>query len=453
MAATITDQLKKLLVQELYDDVTDANNNYFIGIGRSESWNDSDTAPSISGSRRDELDYRLSLQSVKLAEDISFVVPRHNWSNGTIYDAYNDNVAGYGTNFHYVLTAANSVYLCLEQGKDATGVAVASTVEPVGASETSFRTSDGYVWKFLYTMSAGDATKFLSSNFMPVKLQEATDSDSPATDIEQEQIQNAAIAGQIGSIRVSDIGAGYTSTPTVVIEGDGTGAQAVATISGTNLVRIALDSDGSGNIAHGSGYTYAKVSFTGGSPTTGATAEAIIAPVGGFGADPRDDLKASGIMFNAKPAGSERGDFIIGNDFRQIGLLRNITLDDSDELYTNATGMALKYLDFNTVTSAFTEDRTIVGATSGAQALVDYYDVSNGHVYFHQTHETGFDSFADGESITEESGSGSGTLESSNATVAGDINPHSGNLLYIENRASIDRSLDQTEDIKLVIQF
>ena len=453
MSATITNSFKKQLVQELLNDSLDSANHYFIGIGRSEAWNDSDTAPSNGGSRRDELEFRLSMQSVKLTEDVSFVIPRHNWSNGSVYAAYNDSIIGYNTNASFVLTAANAVYICLEQGKDAAGVAVPSTVEPTSSSTSSFRTSDGYTWKFLYTLGATAAAKYLSANFMPVKLQAAVDSDSPATDIEQANVQDNAVIGQIASIRVVSQGAGYSSAPTVTIVGDGTGASATATLSGTNLVKITLDQDSDGDVLHGSGYTYAKVILNGGTPTTEAVVEAVLAPAGGFGADPREDLKSSAIMFNAKPAGTQDSDFIVGNDFRQVGLLKNITFDDSDALYTGTSGMALSYLDFATVTSAFTVDRTIEGATSGAQAIVDYYDATNGFVYFHQNHTTGFLTFTDGESITEVSGSGSGTLEASNATVPGDINPYSGEVLYIENRVAIDRAADQTEDIKLVIQF
>lgn len=453
MSANITQDFKKSLVSLLHDDVKSDSNNYFIGLGRSEVWNDSDTTPIQTGTRRRELEFRSSLQAIKSAEDVSFVCPRSNWSNGTIYDAYSDNVLGYSTNKHYVLTAANSVFVCLEQGRDATGTAVPSTVEPTSSALTPFSTADGYTWKFLFTLSAAEASKFLSSNFMPVKLQDVTDSDSPATDVEQEEVQDAAVAGQIGSIRMVLNGAGYSSTPTVTISGDGTGAQASAVLSGSSIVDIRMDSDGAGAIYNGSGYTYATVELSGGSPTTEATAAAILGPVGGFGADPRDDLKASGIMFNTKPDGTEEGDFIVGNDFRQVGLISNVELLDSDALYETSTGLALRYLDFDTVTSSFTVDRTIVGTTSSAQAIVDYYDSTNGYVYFHQNHETGFDNFQDGESITELAGSGSGTLESSSAVVDGDFDPYSGKVLYIENRTPIDRSTDQTEDIKLVIQF
>ena len=42
-----------------------------------------------------------------------------------------------------------------------------------------------------------------------------------------------------------------------------------------------------------------------------------------MGNDPRQDLKASGVMFAVKPTGAQgSGDFIIGNDFRQVGLIK-----------------------------------------------------------------------------------------------------------------------------------
>ena len=34
-----------------------------------------------------------------------------------------------------------------------------------------------------------------------------------------------------------------------------------------------------------------------------------------------------------------------------------------------------------------------------------------------------------------------------------ELQPDSGNIIYIENRKPISRSTDQTEDIKLIIEF
>jgi hypothetical protein len=200
MTGIITDSLKRILLDNLITEVATAGASYYIGIGNSQDWDSSDTAPTPLNSIREERNLRLQLQSIKSAEDVSYVVPRNNWTAGTIYSGWDDNAVSHPTTPYFVITDDNSVYICLKQGRDATGAAVASTVEPTGALTRSFITADGYMWKFLYTLTAGDANKYLSANFMPVKFITSTDSSSPAADIEQKGIQDAAIPGQIGSI-------------------------------------------------------------------------------------------------------------------------------------------------------------------------------------------------------------------------------------------------------------
>jgi len=81
--------------------------------------------------------------------------------------------------------------------------------------------------------------------------------------------------------------------------------------------------------------------------------------------------------------------------------------------------------------------------------LVDTFD--SDFLYYHQTEETGFTPFTNGEAITEDDGSGAGTADSAAVTL--DINRLTGDILYIENRAAIDRSAEQTEDIKVIVQI
>ena len=94
MAAIITHDLKKQVIQDILDDITDsAGAKYYIGIGKSEPWNDSDLAPTPEQTERESRNFRLGLQSMKRVADFSFVVPRNNWITGTTYSAYNDNAA------------------------------------------------------------------------------------------------------------------------------------------------------------------------------------------------------------------------------------------------------------------------------------------------------------------------------------------------------------------------
>ena len=86
------------------------------------------------------------------------------------------------------------------------------------------------------------------------------------------------------------------------------------------------------------------------------------------------------------------------------------------------------------------------------KAVVDYYDNAVPELWYHQNETTGFTEFADGETITTVSGSGSATADS--AKVAPGFDPYSGEILYIDNRnSSVTRSDDQTEDVKIIIQL
>jgi hypothetical protein len=447
MTGIITDSLKRILLDNLITEVATAGASYYIGIGNSQDWDSSDTAPTPTNTLREERNLRLRLQSIKSSEDVSYVVPRNNWTAGTIYSGWDDNVSSHPTTPYFVITDNNAVYMCLKQGRDATGVAVASTVEPTGALTRSFVTADGYTWKFLYTLSASDANRFLSANYMPVKFISSTDSSSPASDIEQKGIQDAAIVGQIGSIRIVSGGTGYSSAPTVTVIGDGDSCTATAIVSGGAIVDIKLDSDGSGVVKHGSGYTAATISFSSGT----ATARAALAPVGGFGSNPIRDLRSKAIMFNTKPSGNESNTFITDNDFRQVALIKNPTIPGTDSDFTAASGFVAKSLTFTLpVGTAFTTDNTIQGASSGAKAYVDTYNNTTGILRYHQTETTGFTAFTAGETVNETDGSGTGTLDSAQTA---DIDLNSGEILYIENRAAISRATDQTEDIKIVIQL
>jgi len=60
--------------------------------------------------------------------------------------------------------------------------------------------------------------------------------------------------------------------------------------------------------------------------------------------------------------------------------------------------------------------------------------------------------FLPGEIVSGDIG-GLGTADSLTPVVDGDVDIYTGDVLYIENRTAVDRVSDQTEDIKLVINF
>ena len=462
MPAIITDVFKKKLIQKIFTDVSNDSDQFYIGIGKSEQWDSAENVPTPKDSLRDVRQLRSGLQSLKKTNDVTFTIPRYNWTPGT-YSAFDDNFTEIPSNSYYVLTEDNQVYICLQQSKDTSGNANTSTVKPTGTSIKPFKTSDGYVWKFLYSLSATRASKFLSSNFVPVE--KVFDSNQlgrslTTSELIQEAVQDAASPGQVLGIEMVNNGSGYTgSTVSVTITGNGTGATATGTVSGGAVTKIELDSSTDSCLKFGHGYNFAAVTVA--NPASGtdvATARAVIGPDSGLGSDPRNELLSTSLMFNAKPNGTESttqavsgstpagSSFIIDQDFRQVAIMRNLKDSAGVLAYTGTSGKILQYLNF-TSNPTFPKDAIITSA-SGAQAVVDTTD--NSRVWFHQNDSTGFKPFAAGELVT--GGGTNATLDSAAAFLRnGDIDKFSGEILYIENRAPVQRSANQTEDLKVVI--
>lgn len=459
MVAIITDKFKRQILDDLFTDVTDSAETYYIAIGRSQDWNSTDAAPTPLNTAKAVRDFRVNMQAMKKGEDVSYVVPRYNWSSGTIYSGYDDNVQGYPSNAYYVMTDELSVYVCLQQGRDTSGNAVTSTVKPTGTLTAPFTTADGYVWKYLYGQTALRSTKFTSANYIPVQFIDSADATDPALEQEQKNIQDAAVVGEVVGIKLTNGGSGYTSAPTISFTGNGTKApKATATVFNGAVVKVEMQDSGSGK-AYGAGYDYASVIFSGGGGT-GAVARAVLAPPKGIGGDPRDDLRSTALMFNTKLEGDEDNALITSNDFRQVGLIKSPYETDSSAsgaLYTGTAANVLNRLKFGSIAQNFSEDKTILGSTSAAKAYVDKFD--SNFVWYHQTDSTGYTTFIEGETVTETDGNGEGILDS--ASIDGDddaftkatVKSFTGDLLYVDNRAAIERDPNQTEDIKVIIQL
>lgn len=530
MTAIVTNKFRFANLRKAKARIDEGIDNLYLAIGRSEAWANESLPPTPDIDYEDELAARHAIQSIKKMTDVAHVAPRHNWQSGATYVAYDDADPDLHTKAYYVInTSSFNVYICLKAGPST------STVEPVGVDDggsgveadrgsvTPTVGADGYIWKYLYTISAADATKYLANDFMPV--------------FRDANVAANAVQGAIHNIKIDNGGAGYSTAPTVTISGDGSSATATATLTLGVVTGITVT-----NI--GSGYTYATVSVSGGSPSTAAQLRAVVAPIsegreidsisvttggssytngamgititgdgyqavaagtvtggvlqdsisvsaagynyteataspayttagtaaelevaftsakGGFGYDPTVDLNAYYVMANTTLEGDENptegfnGDFIPGNNYRQIALLLNpLDISTPQVAFSATTGMVLSK---HTVAAGGTwvQDDIITGGSSGAKAIIDYYDAATESLYYHQTQVTGFSAFTDGETLTG-AGVSTGAIAAagSSANQSGDVDKYSGRMIFLENRVAVSRAADQTEDLKLVIQF
>ena len=140
-------------------------------------------------------------------ENFSFLIKKHEWSTGQIYDAYRDDVDLHGENKRFFVynTADKGVYKCLDNNNGAR-----SLVAPEETfSENDFRLSDGYVWKLMYKISSTDESNFtvdsLSStvdSFIPVKFIDYN-YDLSTEESTQYDIQTSAVSNSIDFVDIN----------------------------------------------------------------------------------------------------------------------------------------------------------------------------------------------------------------------------------------------------------
>jgi hypothetical protein len=313
----------------------------------------------------------------------------------------------------------------------------------------------------MYTLSATQQANFLSTDFMAV----ATNST----------ISSAAINGQINIVKIKSPGTGgtngtYTSIP---IRGDGTGGLVTAVITGGVVTSVTVT-------AAGTGYTIAYIRNAD-IVTAGATGlinseiDCIIEPKGGHGFNAIQELGGFFVMLNVSLEGTESastGDFTAEKDFRRIVLIRNPF--SAGVAASSSTLRATKAIRFaaSPTPGTFVADEEINQASTGAVGKVVEYDSTNRILHYIQTrfNDEGLDNngnrtaFSGTNVITGQTSAATGTPSATASETADQItftsgykdtelDRHKGDVLYIENRAPITRASDQTENIKLVIEF
>ena len=212
------------------------NTNMYLFIGKTTAWSDDSAPPSptdaVANTHYEHWRDMIAAKKIS-SSDVSHVIPRKNWTNNTSYFAYTDTEADLFSQDFFVMTDEFNVYKCLANNETTSGGAVGttSTVKPTGTGTSLISTADGYKWKFLYQISASDALKFVTPNYIPVRTVRRandylanTNDSSPGQN--QYDVETAVAAtnggnGAIEVVKISTRGSGYqgevgtiTGTPT-----------------------------------------------------------------------------------------------------------------------------------------------------------------------------------------------------------------------------------------------
>jgi hypothetical protein len=437
MPSIITNSVRQINAEALAEKLTTKPS--YVFIGKSTPWTDEELPPSLIESEKESIDTFDGLLAMKrvVSSNICSVVPRYDWQANTVYDFYDHRVnmvdgrkvSGQRYNF-YVLTDEFNVYKCIGNNNGAL-----STFKPNSQQITPFQTPDGYIWKYMYTLRAGDVFSFLTPEWMPIYTLIRKDGSI------QWNIQESAIPGAIHEILVDVGGTGYSTLtpPTVVISGSGTGATAVAQVSAlTGAVEKIIVTN------PGQNYTNATVSLVDTGAGLGASMTAILSPIYGHGKDPKLELGGYHKMVRVSLSGSESGDFPLGT-FRQTGLIHKpLSIALGSKLTVN-----------NTV--GIVASSVITGTVSGATGIIQQVESDFGFIWVRNVvgefvqNET---ITANGETSLIEDVVNNTNILATDATVpASEFVDGTGELLYISNRTFITRSEQQTEEVRMVLTF
>ena len=498
MSAIITEKFRQHNADQFVESFTEASNStYYLFVGKATAYTSattggSDSTPPAPADAPGDTEFyawdsMLAAKNVT-SSDVSYAVPRRNWANGDTYDMYDDDISSSSTttsgasnlydSTFYFMTSDYRVYKVLDNNAGA----AYSGAEPTSTSTSPFELG-GYVLKYMYQVTTSEAAKYLTSDFIPVS--------------DDSTITAAATDGGIESLKIT-AGTGYTNgTYYAAIYGDGTSAGTSSggivriTVSGGTIQSFGLTAGSDTTIhAGGAAYTFGTVNLASGytfsdsglSSTSaiggsGGEIEVVISPKNGHGYSAIKELGGHYVMTATTLTQAENDDITTSNDFRQVGLVVDPTTYGTSTVASSSTARQTYVIKASSVSGTFEVDEKITQATSGAVGKVVEYDSTLSLLYYQQerfgdfgtnsttgdhsvftgtnvitgaTSSATFTPSADSETITL---ANNNTLATTSGYANPELQPDSGSIVYLENRKPIQRDSDQTEDIKLIIEF
>jgi len=512
MPAIITDQIRVLNAENFVNGISTTTNSYYVFIGLpnatevNSDWNTNTPAPIDNFDDHDNIyDTLISAKKVT-SSDVLQVIRKISWTTGTIYEMYRhdydiNNTTPqtnssnlYNSNF-YAMNSDFRVYECIYNGANPTnsGKGIASLEEPTHTDLQPRLESDGYLWKYLYTIKPSDIVKFDSVDYIPVPQNWLTNSDTL-------DVRNAAVDGKIETVVIENTtSAAYQFSGTknnVPIRGDGQDGEASVTFVNGKPTAVQVTNGGTG-------YSFATLDLDSVVTGSGAEFSVIIPPPKGHGADIYTELGANKVLLYSRIENSDttNPDFPTGNQFARIGILKNPNVNGTTNLLTASSasgvyGLRLagaasstmsvsvdgqitqtigigstavgKIISYDPVTKflRYWQDRSLATNTSaGANPTFGYRlnrftstPSTGGSINVVVTTTTGTETVGIETTFTGVSTSVNSKTyyfgqSISSGIASPEIEKYSGDIIYIDNRPEVTRAANQREDIKIVLEF
>ena len=517
MSAIVTDQFRILNASNFVDSIE--SNSYYItlglanpvaaGYGRTSDWNTNPPSPtdnlSYAGHTGDTILFGKKITSANVRR----IVRRIDWTAGTKYEIYRDDYSVqnrapitnaarlYDANY-YVMNEDYRVYICIENGSDGTNPKgnvsqdqpTFTDLEPSRAGDSG----DGYIWKYLFTISPSDIIKFDSTDYITVPNNWDTSSDAQIRAM-RESGDSTVNENQIKTVYIDDAGGSYANGlgQEMNIIGDGEGGKVRVDVEGGKITNTVV-------VSGGKNYSYALVdlgSINSNSTGTPAHLIPIIPPSRGHGHDIYKELGTDRVLVYARFDDSTK-DFPVDTSFAQVSIVKNPTAVGTSNTFTDNNFNGLSAFKFNTITGTPKVgekiEQTVQNGTAKAFGYVASFDTetkvlkyfTDRSLFYNQTTKdqqdyTGISTNgrpyafeSSSNLISGQTSSFTGAIDTAFAGIATnptgvkqinlgvsftagmavpEINKGSGEVIYLDNRASIARNARQKEDIKVILEF
>jgi hypothetical protein len=319
----------------------------------------------------------------------------------------------------------------------------------VGASATAVLGSGATAGKIIsVTVNAsGSGYSFANISFSSGAAAATANLGGTETDTTHQAVENAAVGGTVDRIVMLEIGLDYIQGDvTCFITGDGEGAEGNVQVSEDGLGKIL-----SVEITNvGSGYSFANISFVNNVGNgAGATARVVLSPYFGHGANSQKELFATAIGISTNLT-NETYDIFVGNDFRQIGLIKNPMSYGTTTNFQATTGTTCYVINVSDHTK-YALDDNITTDEGGQFTVIQKRDLnSDGTV--ESIYLLPIIPVIGGTSILTNTTQNFTNL-SINSVTEPEIDNRTGEILYIDNKRYITRSSDQIEKLKAILTF
>jgi len=499
--------VSKAIIEELITNISTGNSAYYAfasnpvpitGNAISETYDDY-TVNFIS-------DWQMLFGKKITNNDIIPVILDFPYVANIVYSYYdNHNPYLEASNFYVrtspIVGGGYNIYKCIDNSNG-----TPSLYAPAQIQQNAFTTADGYVWRYITTISSESYLKFAASGYIPIYPNTAISSvayqnsgidkvvivnggngysvsyntgtiqsivnttlvqiSSNASSLDTYSMSSIYITGSYAaelktiSSYVSNISgnwvylnsplnpnnvtttSSYIISPSVVFTSDADAAPLAYSVVNT----ISSSISNIIMVDGGFGMTWANVNIvTNQTSIKPAQAYAIIPPAGGHGADPETELYVQGFGLSFSFANTESSNVITTTNYNKIGIIKNPYSINATS-YGNS-GILFTANAFNQVLQANITPSTLY--TVGSQVTGLTSNALGTVVFSNSTvlYLTGDKYFSNGEYITDGNNASQIAINNRASVYTKGIKP-----LYIQNINNVVRSNTQTESYKLIIQ-